>query len=232
MAIKYTSTKTKKEKPAKIKQEKPKKVKQASSLKIQKDNSVKIKKEKPVKVEKAPKTAKSNAPKIQQAKGGVKITGSKKTNKTNTKKRTAPLVIILLVVLVAALLVAAIIMKKNYDNQIARILVSNTPDKLEYYVGDSPKYKGLKVQVVLNSGDSYYVDESDCRFSGFDSSISAERQTITVSYGGYTCTYKITIKDLPTPARVLSNIYLETLPKTEYKVGEWLNTTGGVLVVE
>lgn len=29
---------------------------------------------------------------------------------------------------------------------------------------------------------------------------------------------------------MLQSIYLETLPKTEYKVGESLDTTGGVLV--
>ena len=141
------------------------------------------------------------------------------------------LIVVLALAILASAVVFAFVKKTEYDNEIETVSVSSFP-KLQYYVGDKFRTDGLQLQVTLNSGESYLVDAEECEFSGFDSSKAVERQTITVSYQGFTCTYKIQIKDAPTLAPVLKTVYLETLPKTEYKVGQWLSTTGGVLMVE
>ena len=238
MAIQYKNTKLKKEKPVKA----PKEPKAAKPAK--KDNSVKVKISKTAKVVKAPKEAKpakaEKAPKVKinksakqpKAKNNVKLNDSTSPKKVNSKKIVVPLIIMLALVLVVVLITVVVNIKMDYDKQIARVLVS-TPPKLQYFAGERPNYEGLKLQVVLNNGESYFVDASECEISGFDSSKAVERQTITVSYQGFQCAYQIMIKEAPKPSPILSEIYLETLPqKTQYKVGEWLDTTGGVLMVK
>ena len=134
--------------------------------------------------------------------------------------------VIVLVVAVVFLIPSA----EDYGNQIQRITLAGTPDKTQFYTGERANYKGLTVLVTLKNGDSYTVDYNDCVITGFDSSAPAESQTITVSYEGFTATYNIVILENVKPSPVLDSIYLETLPKTEYKLGEWLSTDGGVIV--
>lgn len=228
MAIQYKPTKQKKEKPQKI----PKAPKAEKPMKI--GAATKVKTTKPAKEPKAPKpekTIKANKlvkePKADKA---VKLDSSAK--KFTPKQLVKPIIAMVAVLLIAVVAIVFVDKKQEYDSQIAKVLVSSFPEKLQYYVGDQLRYEGLKLQVVLNGGDSYLVDGNECEFSGFDSSKVVERQTITVSYKGFTCTYKIEIKEAPKPARVVKNIYLETAPMTEYKVGQWLSTVGGVVMVE
>lgn len=236
MAIKYKSTKIKKEKPVKIKQEKPQKVKQGSSLKIQKDSSVKIKKEKPLKLEKAPKVK-------AEKKSSVAIGGLK--NKEKNAKTTKAIIIVACVVLVAALVAVGISLYVKYANAVAadgknisNVYISSYPDKVKYYIGDTiPDYTGLKIGITLKNGTQQEVEYSketaaDFTFKDFDCSAYSEGQKVTVIYKGHECQFNIVVKERPQETPILSKISLETLPKTEYKVGEWLNTNGGVILLE
>jgi hypothetical protein len=58
-----------------------------------------------------------------------------------------------------------------------------------------------------------------------------EAQTITVTYKEFTDTFVVQIKEAPKPVEnEVVSVVVETLPKTEYKLGDWLETTGGVLL--
>ena len=123
-------------------------------------------------------------------------------------------------------------------NNISDIFISSMPQNTTYYIGDErADYSGLKLGITLKNGNTYYVEYSEENasefiFRGFDSSAYNEEQTITVTYKGYDRVFKISILERPQATPILSKISLETLPKTEYKVGEWLDTTGGVILLE
>lgn len=136
------------------------------------------------------------------------------------------------VIIVILLIGSLFLIHKNSDNKIDRISVSKEPSKTLYYIGEKSYFNDIKIEVIKKNGNSLIINADDCEFTGFDSSKPVERQIITVSYKDFTCTFTVSIIDYPKAEPVLQNIYLEALPKTEYKVGESLDTTGGVLVRE
>ncbi len=150
--------------------------------------------------------------------------------KYKNKKRKILMLFSFVIIIISIALSILLILKNKYDKQINRISVSSTPNDTQYYVGEELNLEGLSIIVIRNNEDFYHVDASKCEVSGFDSSKAVERQIITVSYKGFTCTFSVSIIDYPKPTPVLQSIYLETLPKTEYKVGESLDTTGGVII--
>ena len=114
------------------------------------------------------------------------------------------------------------------------IFVSTPPTKLHYYVGESAEFDGLTIKVCKSNGKSYdvvYSEETKAHFNflGFDSSKPYEEQKITVEYGGFSCYYYIVIKEIPKPAPVLVSISIDEMPKTEYKVREWIDLSSGML---
>lgn len=142
--------------------------------------------------------------------------------------------IILIVVIAAAVLIAAALtvffVWRNIEGQkISGIQVSSYPEKVRYYVGDKADFEGLTVQVLRKNGEFYLVDGQDCEITGFDSSQPVERQKILVRYEEFSCSFTVQIVALPTPVKMLSAVEVAVLPKTEYKVGESLDTSGGVL---
>ncbi|MBR2966790.1 MAG: bacterial Ig-like domain-containing protein [Clostridia bacterium] len=152
---------------------------------------------------------------------------------------------IVLIVLVAVLVVAliataiAIVVANNQAEQqgtnISKIYVSSWPTKLQYYVGEQADFSGLAIQVVRTNGKTTTVTYSEetkqhFSFAGFDSSKPTQEQTVTIFYKGATCKLYVAIKEVPKPAPVLVAISIDVMPKTEYKVGEWLNTSGGMLL--
>ena len=239
MAIKYTSTKLKKEKPVKVKREKPQKVKQGSSLKIQKDSSVKIKKEKPVKVAKEKKVKSNVQIKSTNVKGNLNISGLKKTSErssSNGSKKPANrklIIAIAAIAIVLAVVIIAVLVNTIKDSkEITQIFISSTPNKTVYYVGEKANYEGLSVTVVYKNGKTASIPYYECTITGFDTTASSENQTVTVRYQGYGADFYIIVKDIPKPTPVLVGIHFEQLPKTEYKIGERLDTNGGMLVRE
>ena len=259
MAIQYKNTKPKKEKPVKVKQEKPVKIKQEKPVKIKQEKAAKIKKEKPVKIsqDKSAKIKKADTssvkgkgsfslgatPKDNKKKPSVAIDGLK--DKKKSAKKIKAVIIVACVVLVLALLTVAVTLYVKYANavaadgkNIAGVYVSAYPKNTAYYIGDKkPDYSGLKIGITLKNGTNHYVEYSDetaseFTFKGFDTSAYSEQQTITVTYKGYECKFDISVTERPQATPILDKISLETLPKTEYKVGEWLSTTGGVILLE
>ena len=104
--------------------------------------------------------------------------------------------------------------------ELVKIEVKTLPTKTEYFVGDTLNTTGLTLTATYNNGTTETIT------SGFTCSptkfTTAGKQTITVTYGGKTCTFDVTVK-----AVELVKIEIKTLPtKTEYFVGDALNTTG------
>ena len=138
------------------------------------------------------------------------------------------LIIVPLVIIAVAGSVLGVIYT-NEMNQLDKILVASYPIKTKYFVGEEYNFDGLEIQVIKRSGDFYYITDDECTFTGFDSSTANSNLEITVEYKELTTSFFVSISERPVVKTTLKSIYLSTLPKTEYKVGESLDTTGGVI---
>ena len=106
------------------------------------------------------------------------------------------------------------------------ITVKTAPNKTEYFVGDSYDGTGLVVNVTYNNGTNKDIT-TGFTTSGF-SSANAGKNTVTVSYEGFTATFDVTIK-----AVELTGIEIAKQPnKTTFNTGDELDTTGLVLTLK
>ena len=74
-----------------------------------------------------------------------------------------------------------------------RIEITKPASKLVYTVGDSLDITGLEVTGYYSDGSSRVEPISAASISGFDSSKPATRQTLTITIGGKTTTYEVSI---------------------------------------
>lgn len=95
--------------------------------------------------------------------------------------------------------------------------------KKEYYVGDEFVVGG-QITVSYSDADPETIDITSAMVSGYNPQTSGS-QTITVTYGGQTTSYEVTVT-----AVAVSSIAVTAPTKTDYKVGESLDLTGGSLV--
>lgn len=231
MGIQYKPTKQKKEKPVKA----PKAPKADKPMKM--GGAVKVKSSKPAKAPKQPKAPKpekavSFAPtkveKAEQFKGAGKL------------KKPIPRGVWIGIIVAAVLLVAAVALAIFLpDNEIdpiapSMMTIETMPDKTTYFVGEEFSAFGIKIKVTLNNGTTYYVNSDICEFSGFDSSKPAENQVIIVKYKNLQTSFNIVVKKVPVIVenKDMVGLSFKTLPKTKYKVGDWMSVDGGVLVVK
>lgn len=231
MAIQYKPTKQKKEKSAKA----PKAPKEPKAIKI--GSATQMKTAKPAKAPKAPKAPKPEKVKAfaPAFKGGKVEKVADLEKKSVLKKNVNPVVFIsvAVVLVVAAVLVMTVALPAIEEKglEIQEIMISSTPNKMIYFTGEQVDYEGLRVTVTRKNGESFVVDDGRCQISGFDSTEEGYK-TITVNYEGFTSTFSVKVETPPRPTPALRGITLGTLPKTEYKVGEWLDTTDGVILRE
>ena len=85
---------------------------------------------------------------------------------------------------------------------------------------------GGKLTLTYDAGDPKVIDLTADMVSGFDGNTPG-KQTLTVSYGGKTTTYEVTVNDKTVTALSL----LSAPTKTAYAYGETLDTAGGKLRV-
>lgn len=238
MEIKYKPTKPKKEKPIKApkaeKAAKPMSFGSAQSVKI--DKPRKVKEPKPAKAPKPEKTVSFSPTKVEKA------TDFKSSGKLPKSVNTKVLAIVLSVVAVVAVAIAVIPFLSGLDSNSdipavkpESMVVSALPDKTVYYVGDEPTWYGLKVDVTLDNGMTVSMNGTDCEITGFDSSAPVEKQTVFLTYKG--CIASFDVKILGTaqengPSGAVTGLSFKTLPKTEYKVGEYKSVAGGVLLLQ
>lgn len=235
MAIQYKPTKQKKEKSPKVAKA-PKAPKAEKPVKI--GSATKVKTTKPAKAPKQPK-----APKPEKAKAfaptfkGGKVKKAADLEKGNVlKKQVNPIVAgsIMLAMIVVAIVVIVFVLPAAEDlgEGVKKITISQLPEKTNYLQGEQADYTGLRVTVIKHNGDTFAIRATECEITGFDSNYPTDAQTITVGYGGCTDTFTVKVIAHEKPAPVLKAIWLDPMPKTEYKVGEWLNTSGAVMVRE
>ena len=103
---------------------------------------------------------------------------------------------------------------------LTKIEVATKPSKTAYYVGDTLNESGLTLKATYNDGTTKTIT------SGFSCSPTtlntAGTQTITVSYGGKTATFTVTVS-----AVQITGLTVTTKPtKTSYYVGDTLDTAG------
>ena len=210
------------------------------------------KKEKPKKEPKAAKAQKESSfgfeekkkPKKEPRKSSKTSFSSKKEKSTSfdsfdekKEKSAKPWVIFAAVItflVIVSIVVLVIILPaaENYNNEIIDIEITREPYFTNYLVGDEPDYRGLVVTATRRNGETFTVDAKDCEISGFNSKIPLERCFVTVKYEGLSDFFYVTISEESKPAAKLVRIYLSPIPKTEYKVGEWLNVDGAYMVRE
>ena len=72
------------------------------------------------------------------------------------------------------------------------------PTKTEYTVGEDLDLAGMKVTANYSDDTTEDVAIEDCEVSGYDKTKAGE-QTVTVTYGGKTATFKVTVKEAAKP---------------------------------
>jgi len=86
----------------------------------------------------------------------------------------------------------------------------------EYYVGDS--LVKPTVTATYNNGTTAVVTEQ-ATFTGFDSSAAVSSQTITVSFGGLSKTYTVSISEKPAPSE---SGYVKVTSTSDVTAGDYL----------
>lgn len=145
------------------------------------------------------------------------------------KNKNILIVIIIAVVLIAiASVVSVVAINDSNSKKATGIEISTYPIKLEYYKYDQIDLTGLSIKLKKNNAQyDEMIDTSKVTITGFDSSKVTDRQTVTVSYNGFSATFVVKIQELPEPTPAVTNIQLEMDEgyelKTQYKVGEALD---------
>lgn len=192
----------------------------------------KPKKEKTPKKVKEPKTEKVAAFKPSKAEKVESFDSTAALKKPVNKK-----IIAIALVCVAVVALAIVLVFTLRDNEVviepSSLYVDSLPSKTTFYVGEADVFTGLKLKMVMTNGAEITIDGSDCEISGFDSSKPAEAQVITVKYKNLSTSFAIDIKEMLTdpPTGNYNGLSFKTLPKTNYNVGEWIDTSEGVLLV-
>ena len=164
----------------------------------------------------------------QNAKFGEASSATKKS----FKFKMWMLIPIILVLAIAITVVVFNAKKTAMENEVMQVSISSLPTKLVYYVGEEFSDTGFAVTTMLNNGISFTEGPEACTFSGFDSRFATSKQEITVTYGTHTFVFTVDIKERPRPISPLTEVSLIAMPKTEYKVGEILSVSGGVLLLK
>lgn len=116
--------------------------------------------------------------------------------KIRNKRNNRILIIAIIAVVVVALATVGIVLGVGMTDE--GISLISTPNDVTYFQYEPFDITGLRVQLdKKNDAFSKEIDLSEIKITGFDSSKVAKEQVITVSYKGYTTTFKVEIAPLP-----------------------------------
>ena len=138
--------------------------------------------------------------------------------------------IIATVVIVIASNQSNIDKEAQFNASVKEIQIAHYPDKLVYYCGMELDTTGLAVYSLTNGGEFTKLNLDECTITGFDSSVPVEKQTVTVTYKGFSDVFSVQIKEAESVVPMLVSITMGTLPKTEYKFGEAPDIEGGTII--
>ena len=109
------------------------------------------------------------------------------------------------------------------QEELTGIGVLTLPDKIKYTKGDRLETAGLSIRAYTADGYRDVTQGLSCTPMELK---QVGAQTITVSYGGKTCTFTVEVEDSARPA----SLTVAKLPdQLQYQVGDTLNTAGLVL---
>ncbi len=102
------------------------------------------------------------------------------------------------------------------------ISVSSKPSKTTYNEGDKFSTAGLKIKLTYNNGSSEIISSGFTTNPANGASLTTSNRTVTVSYGGKTASFTITINSL-----TVTGLSVSSMPsKTVYVEGESFSTSG------
>lgn len=111
----------------------------------------------------------------------------------------------------------------NKISKISKIIISEKPNKTEYYVGEECDYDGLKIKVINEDGSSYIISEGFTIESKAFNDVGVHK--VNVSYLGKTTSFEVNVIEID--INEISKIsILEEPNKTKYYVGEKVNLDG------
>ena len=110
--------------------------------------------------------------------------------------------------------------------QVTSIAIESKPNKTTYIEGQELDTTGLKLKASYNNGTEETVT-GNWKISGYNKN-KVGKQTITVTYGGKTTTFTVTVQ-----AKSVSSVSMKSNPgKTTYFTGESLNLSGAKITVK
>lgn len=116
------------------------------------------------------------------------------------------------------------------------LYIKTIPDKVVYLLGEELSLEGGVIALKYADGSTKEIPMVSAHYvTNFDNTVPGSYyiEFEYVEHGHLdSAAYYVAVKEPPTPTPILQRIWLETLPKTEYKVGEWLSTKDGILIVE
>lgn len=154
--------------------------------------------------------------------------------KIRSKRNNKILIIVIVAVLVVGLIAAGVVIGIGMTDE--GISLISTPNDVTYFQYDSFDITGLRVQLdKKNDAFSKEIDLADVAITGFDSTKVAKEQVITVSYKGFSTTFKVEIAPLPAEQASVVRIDLDMDDgyemKTVYEEFEPLDLTHMYLIL-
>ena len=111
------------------------------------------------------------------------------------------------------------------------LAITTPASKLLYAIGDSLDLSGLVVTGTYSDGSTKIVNLTTADISGFDSSVPATDQVLTITVDGKTATFTVSILDNSTGEATLESIAIMTpASKLIYTVGDSLDISGLVVI--
>ncbi len=145
---------------------------------------------------------------------------------TSVNKKVIIIAAIVLAVVIVVGVAAALLFRSPVQPK-DEIYVKQLP-KTKYFVGELASYDGLVVEAVFSNGERKEIDLDECKIVGFSTENVTDSLSITIIYKGLSCSYSISVKEFP---KELVSIEMKTLPtKQTYKLDEWIDPTGGVIL--
>ena len=118
------------------------------------------------------------------------------------------------------------------EGNVTELTLESKPAKLEYVQGEELDLSGLVLNALYENGYTVQIQAEDdgIKVSGYDAQKTGD-QTVTVSFGGQSVTFTVTVAEKEKPGIEFTGITIANLPdKTEYVQGEELDLTG--IIVE
>lgn len=117
------------------------------------------------------------------------------------------------------------------NNKPIGIKITSLSHKTNYYLGEHLDISNLSVNLYSKKKILKVLNSDDLIITGYDS-MKLGKQEITITYKEFSDTYMVMVLNYPEETPSYSSIEMYKLPnKLVYNIGEFLDTTGGILQI-